>query len=597
MANTLLFGTLTLILPLVYLQSLIDPVNIPRMALGQSILGITFFVASFRSKKTVISFTWFHMLAILFLFLSFLSFPIARDQSSFIFEYGKYFFLLGVILITDRAVRTNRLDIHIISAMVTYAFLFQSILGLFHLVYKIPLYVGVLKVGNHQFLGTMTHSNQFSIHILMMFPLVLFNLTAKNRLHRIASIVAIVIGISLLIAAKTRSVWVAFPTALLASTTLFISSPAIRIKTMRSISKKKLTVFLATISLVAVSGIMMYRDQKDISRHWQQLTKLQSSGRTRHWSHTIDLIKERPLIGVGTGNWRLHYAQLGAMHVQRPHNDYLWIASESGLLSLVIWLLIGGIVVHALWRLNRIQHTSKSLIAVLVFGIVSFAIVSFFSFPKERTMHLLYFGVYTGLTLGLGRKELVLKEHQIRFPKRYAGAIIACFLLWTGFFSFNRAVSEKKYKVAITNDDLSAQHSISLLNRVDQFYYRSDPMSIPVNFHKGMNYLETGNFQLARANFEDALKTYPLHIEAMVNLGTLYELAGNRELAVESYRNALKVNGRNPGARLNLAVLEYKAGHYDESRQLVRGLSEEKFRNNRQQQSQLRLIKSLLQKR
>ncbi|HYC28546.1 MAG TPA: O-antigen ligase family protein, partial [Chitinophagaceae bacterium] len=62
--------------------------------------------------------------------------------------------------------------------------------------------------------------------------------------------------------------------------------------------------------------------------------------RLRLWEKTYHLIRERPLTGIGAGNWQVHFPDATLSGIwraedlnftfQRPHNDLLWILSEQG---------------------------------------------------------------------------------------------------------------------------------------------------------------------------------------------------------------------------------------------------------------------------
>ncbi|MBE84466.1 MAG: hypothetical protein CME21_18045, partial [Gemmatimonadetes bacterium] len=59
-------------------------------------------------------------------------------------------------------------------------------------------------------------------------------------------------------------------------------------------------------------------------------------GRTELWKKTVDIIADHPILGVGLGNWEFQFpAYADGQHLnvdaapRRPHNDLLWLASET----------------------------------------------------------------------------------------------------------------------------------------------------------------------------------------------------------------------------------------------------------------------------
>ncbi|MBI5259511.1 MAG: O-antigen ligase family protein [Burkholderiales bacterium] len=77
--------------------------------------------------------------------------------------------------------------------------------------------------------------------------------------------------------------------------------------------------------------------------------------RLRLAEHTLDMVRERPLLGHGVGAWvgqwrqRVQKGLLISIHLT-PHNEYLLVASQLGLVGIaaLLWLL-GGQLVRA-WR-------------------------------------------------------------------------------------------------------------------------------------------------------------------------------------------------------------------------------------------------------
>jgi O-antigen ligase len=110
------------------------------------------------------------------------------------------------------------------------------------------------------------------------------------------------------------------------------------------------------------------------------------------WRHTLEMIQSFP-VGVGLGNWQYVYPSFDQGEVSwkgatplRPHNDYLWIAAETGVVSLglFIWLLVSVVVIAI--RIAREESDHLSFICVLAStaSLLAIATHSVFSFPLER---------------------------------------------------------------------------------------------------------------------------------------------------------------------------------------------------------------------
>jgi hypothetical protein len=87
--------------------------------------------------------------------------------------------------------------------------------------------------------------------------------------------------------------------------------------------------------------------------------------RLTYWQVTASVIRERPILGVGLGQFREHYDALrppDGPRVIHAHNSYLELWAEMGLVGLLFWL---GVVGAALRRAHR--HPGWLAVAVWTF--------------------------------------------------------------------------------------------------------------------------------------------------------------------------------------------------------------------------------------
>jgi len=86
--------------------------------------------------------------------------------------------------------------------------------------------------------------------------------------------------------------------------------------------------------------------------------------------HSLSLIKERPLLGHGTGSFKTEYARIsGASNTplmsENPHNDYLWLAVELGVLGGLLLVLL---MCSAAWQGRVLQPAWRSTLFALLLG-------------------------------------------------------------------------------------------------------------------------------------------------------------------------------------------------------------------------------------
>lgn len=168
----------------------------------------------------------------------------------------------------------------------------------------------------------------------------------------------------------------------------------------QSIDEKKTTISDAIASVVAPGGD---RDRLTL------------------WARTLDAIFAHPVAGVGLGNWAVEYPKYdrGSLVTyngspSRPHNDFLWIASEIGVIGLAAFIgMIGfaGRAVAQTLKRGRVPPVAfaaaASLIAILVHGC--------FSFPRERATPTMLFWFALGCIAATSATSLKRRKIEVRW--------------------------------------------------------------------------------------------------------------------------------------------------------------------------------------
>jgi O-antigen ligase len=136
-----------------------------------------------------------------------------------------------------------------------------------------------------------------------------------------------------------------------------------------------------------------------VAFNWQRLTDSESlAQRLEQWRCCLVMIKGNPL-GVGAGNFLIdfqkyahgiNYVSTGdSLMFRFPHNDYLWICSEVGIVGLVSYLAVIGSGLR-----NAITAKSK----YLVFGLSGYMGIAFFCSVNERPFATLMLATMVGLS-------------------------------------------------------------------------------------------------------------------------------------------------------------------------------------------------------
>lgn len=86
--------------------------------------------------------------------------------------------------------------------------------------------------------------------------------------------------------------------------------------------------------------------------------------------HTAEMIEQRPLMGWGIGGWNTQWKERAHEMMNgfnMPHNDLLWIGSESGVIGSVAWLVMILAPLIPLWRMPGWRAAAASAAVSVAF--------------------------------------------------------------------------------------------------------------------------------------------------------------------------------------------------------------------------------------
>ena len=100
--------------------------------------------------------------------------------------------------------------------------------------------------------------------------------------------------------------------------------------------------------------------------------------RITQWNFCLDLIKERPFWGWGLRNFSLLYEEKTATYLGHPHNFFLMLGAETGILNLIIFLaIVGTVLIQGYITVIHLQKTKQKPILMVSFLMVMGAYVIF----------------------------------------------------------------------------------------------------------------------------------------------------------------------------------------------------------------------------
>jgi O-antigen ligase len=602
--NLLLAGSIFFI-PFYFSQMTVDPVLIPRFtawAILTHLLIIGVFVQSRKNRHrfdfNIISRTVFH-LAFWYVCVAGFSLVNAVNLSEGLFEWLKillsFAFFYVVILIFSA--HKNLAQILTKSVAILGAILpMIGILQYFQIAFtSIP--------GNHPIYGTMANKFLNSSALFLILPFVFYGIYRFGGIWLGTCCAATAASFYVIFLNETRSVWVAILISGLIICLLFqwvIKKLNLSKKLKNALRKRSLlmlvviagTVFAANLTqlLNQVDNSVAYQDTQNLGVETpavpdRPLFSLESlMERFQHWNKSLQMVSASPLIGVGTGQWKIILPSYGKIdkteefqgkitEIQfvRPHNDFLWVLSENGLAGFILY---GGfiltVIIYALRIVRQFRDFYNALFFFfMLFGLIGYVIIAFFGFPKERIFHSIFLMLMAG--------SIVSKYHQV-FPKtsKNGGYKIRILHLAVVFFlSFSVFVGMLRFKSDLHTRNALAAHQaedwelvISEIDKADSWFYSLDPTATPLMWYRGMANYYQGHKAQALADFKRAYRHHPNHIHVLNNIGTCYALLHYPEKAVKYYRKALAIAPGFEKCLMNLRQLNGATEKHRDSRDI-----------------------------
>ncbi|PTM03945.1 MAG: hypothetical protein DA405_08900 [Bacteroidetes bacterium] len=563
-----------LVLPLVFVNDILDPCLAPRY----SFLGILVFllaIFSFFQKSWPIP--KLGGVFLLFIIIEGISVISSHSPSEAMGPLLRDLLLLGFMLLVFPLATVPRAKF-LVARVITVVSLIISAYAIYQLNHFQAWQDGEMLYQVTSFMG---HRNLLASAILLSWPWLLF-LSLKGRsFWRFLGILGLLISLFLIVILESRTVWL----AAIAFVVVYGSSTLISKLIVKLKAKYWLIIFSAFILSTLMAFVIIKQKQEGGLRKAQELKtsvnissqeekNFTVSERLLLWKATLNMVWDNGWGGVGAGNWKIQFpaygsdiwrARQGMVQFQRPHNDFLWVLSELGILGLLSYLTIFILLIFSAFKSisnTALSKVERQFIRLLLAGLVAYLVVAFFSFPRERLFHqiVLYLGIAFILSYG---KKAELKT-TFAFPLKTLTAIIGLLGLTFGLNWWQGERLSLKINQARTEGNWAA-----LLAYADELkgnkFYQIDPVSIPISFYRGLAHLNLQNYSQSKIDFEKAFRLHPNNIHVINNLANINLLQGEVDAAIKFYQKALEVSPKYLDGALNLMSAYYNVGRIQDA--------------------------------
>jgi O-antigen ligase len=188
---------------------------------------------------------------------------------------------------------------------------------------------------------------------------------------------------------------------------------------------RTLVLFLAvfTIAFLSYTVTQKYlfpKNSTDIynTAYTERLSSISQGedGRLDSWKRSAILFKQNPLLGVGTGNWKIcvlkyeNPTKSDFTFMIKAHNDFIEIFTETGIIGGAAFIFIFVFLIFnflkAFFKPDGIRGLSFSDLFLPAFGIFCYSFDAFFNYPADRPEIQLLFAVFVGSGIAFSSDSL-----------------------------------------------------------------------------------------------------------------------------------------------------------------------------------------------
>ena len=508
-----------------------------------------------------------------FILYSIVSVGISSNPSDAIFALSKY--LLFFILLVTFAFNENPDEMfRIYSRSAVLLAFFLVIPAYYEFVSLISGQKMIIPLSTYKINSVFSHRNLLSEMLMLTLPFSAYSYFFEKKNWRLLGIIVFTLVLFMVVILSNRASWLAF---IFASIVLLI---IFWIKQNKpSFNKIKLYFISNTIAVILLSGFILFHfsDTSSLKAHSLNtfdFNRGSTKDRIELWERTAKLVAEKPIVGVGLGNWKiqmLKYGNLGlasednTTFYQRPHNDFLWIASEQGISGLVLYTFLFLLISISLIKiiLNKNDKLINNKLVVILAVTIIYLIFSFFSFPKERIGHNIILFIGWGIFLSLLNSE----KNNLKISKIVSTPIILLLILIglfvVGFYRFKGEIHTKK--AIIAKKDSRFQECINEVEKAKSVFYCFDETSTPLSWYSGLSLYKLGNYEKAEDQFKIAYRYNPYHIYVLNDYAGCLVKLNKKKYAIELYKQAIEIAPNYIEAKLNLCALYFNDGKVSQS--------------------------------
>jgi tetratricopeptide (TPR) repeat protein len=399
----------------------------------------------------------------------------------------------------------------------------------------------------------------------MLSPFVIYKIKISNNFNRLFSILVLIQIIIIVTITLSRAV-------IFASLISIVTYIIISFNNDTKLGWKNSVIVLFSMIIIIASSIHLFRRSDFLNEQVYKTVELNSSGRGELNNSTLRLVKDNIFFGVGPSNWKIEiwnydlykkgvdkdspYVNSSYFFASNPHNDYLWVASEIGVLGSFVYMLFLFLLLNELLKLFK---RNEILYKLLFSTLIGFIFISYFSFPLIQTVQPYLIMVIVAIVISSNRIKVKSLNHN------YINLFLVSVLIVFSLNLFSKYMYSRSIEFQNENnlDKMIANMDYALMiNDVDI-------SSTPLKWYTGISKYKQGKIKEALIDFLAAKEVNPFHVHNLNNIGTCYHNLGDIETSKRFYSLSLEYVNCFYESRKNLAVLYNNDGLYKEALEVL----------------------------
>lgn len=364
-----------------------------------------------------------------FLVVCLLSFFQAYNLSEAVVNFTKISTVFASTFILYVIFSSNKAYLHFVAL----AFSFLLLLDSFTVFYHILEYVNKNVDSIYDIKSVYSHKNILSAALFIKIPAALWLMFYGDKWKKKIGYLTFLSGALAILFMSARAFYFGLALLIIALALFFIIR---RIGTKQNLSLKKVALFagIFVLALVSFSLIQRYlypvnQDSKEKFNTgiWERMSTIKAdesstNARLTTWKRSFKIIANHPILGVGTGNWKIevlkYESPMADNHIisYKNHNDFIEVTAETGLIGGLIYLslFLSVFLIFIKTSIQRPANEEKiKYLFFSTFGILAYSVDAFFNFPNDRPEIQVLFAIYIAMAVAFSNVSFSLPEQWI----------------------------------------------------------------------------------------------------------------------------------------------------------------------------------------